>query len=341
MSAAIPPIRQTEIVHEVIESVVQLTEQRDEQALLRSLLETILEMLPGLQASILCLVPASARGEWALDEVCPLPAAMFPITDWLLAEIAGLDAETPSKFVSREGQGYFIWSLGIQEDRRKAIVMRQPVWNSGDLRVTQGLLKIHANYASVLFDSERDTLTGLFNRKKLEQKLSEILTLRGSSQHQRQRDQDSHDYLAAFDIDHFKRINDNYGHLIGDEALIIFAGLVRNALRDADWVFRYGGEEFVALIRGVSAPTIEAILERIRIKVQDHAFPQVGQVTVSIGYTAILDQQLPPNVFEEADKALYYAKAHGRNRVCDYLDLVRRGEIAPEVHPSGSVELFE
>lgn len=340
MSASIPPTQAFELAHEVIQSVVHLTEQRDEQALLRSLLEAVLEMLPGVQASMLCLVPASTRGEWALDEVCPLPAAMFPITDWLVAEIASLDAETPSKLLSRDGQAYFIWSLGIQEDRRKAIVMRQPAWNAADLRIAQGILKIHANYASVLFDSERDTLTGLFNRKKLEQKLGEILTLRGSSHYQRQRDQETDDYLAVFDIDRFKRINDNHGHLIGDEVLIIFAGLVRNALRDIDWVFRYGGEEFVALIRGVSAGTIEAILERLRLKVQDHAFPQVGQVTVSIGYTAITDQKLPSHLFEEADKALYYAKEHGRNRVCDYRDLVRRGEIPAEAHPSGSVELF-
>jgi len=143
------------------------------------------------------------------------------------------------------------------------------------------------------------------------------------------------------DIDHFKRVNDRHGHLMGDEVLLIFAGLVRNALRDIDWVFRYGGEEFVALIKGVSPETIASILERIRVKVQDHPFPQIGQLTVSTGYTAIIDQQLPAYVFEEADKALYYAKEHGRNQVCDYRGLMSRGELAPERVLGGTVELFD
>lgn len=169
--------------------------------------------------------------------------------------------------------------------------------------------------------------------------MSELLSARISG-FNREQDKGKADYLAVFDIDHFKRVNDNHGHLIGDEVLLIFSGLVRNALRDADWVFRYGGEEFVALIKGVSPEVISVILERIRVKVQNHPFPQVGQVTVSVGYTPIIDQVLPPHVFEEADKALYYAKEHGRNQVCDYRELVGSGELVPEERISGSVELF-
>jgi diguanylate cyclase (GGDEF)-like protein len=339
MSNTPPPSTQSEITHELIESVVNLTEQRDEVTLLRSLLEVILEMLPGVQAGIVWLVPGPESGQWIQDETCPLPQPAFPITDGLLAEIASLKSETPTRQFSRDGQSYLISCLGIQEGRRNGIVVRQSEWIPADLRIAQGMIKIHANYAKLLFDSERDTLTGLYNRKKMEQKLSELLAARNSG-YNRERDKGTADYLAVLDIDHFKRINDNFGHLIGDEVLLIFAGLVRNALRDADWVFRYGGEEFVALVKGVSSETIGVVLERIRTKVQDHPFPQVGQVTVSIGFTPIIDQTLPPHVFEEADKALYYAKEHGRNRVCDYRELVGSGELAPDEHISGSVELF-
>ena len=333
------PSKQSEITHEVIESVVHLTEQRDELTLLRSLQESILEMLPAVQMSMICLVPGQQHAQWIRDEAFPLPKPMFPVTDSLVAEAASLSAETPARQSRQDGQSYLISSLGIQEEKRKAIVIRQPEWDMTDLRIAQGMLKIYSNYARMLFDSERDTLTGLYNRKKLEQKLSELLTGRLNGRN-RKNDQNTDDYLAVFDLDHFKRINDNHGHLIGDEVLLIFAGLMRNALRDVDWVFRYGGEEFVVLIKDVSAPTIMAILERIRVRVQNHAFPQVGQVTVSIGYTAIADQKLPPYVFEEADKALYYAKEHGRNQVCDYRELVRSGELAAEEHVSGSIELF-
>jgi len=333
------PSKQSEITHEVIESVVHLTEQRDELTLLRSLQASILEMLPTVQASMICLVPGPQLGQWVQDTACPLPKPMFPVTDRLVDEAASLNSEAPSRQLVQEGQSYLICSLGLLDERRKAIVLRQPEWVPADLRIAQGMLKIYANYAKMLFDSERDTLTGLYNRKKLEQKLGELLVGQINGR-KRKHDQDTADYLAVFDLDHFKRINDNYGHLIGDEVLLVFAGLMRNTLRDVDWVFRYGGEEFVVLIKDVSPETITAILERIRAKVQTHGFPQVGQVTVSIGYTAIADQELPSYVFEEADKALYYAKENGRNQVCDYRELVYSGKLAPEERLSGSVELF-
>jgi diguanylate cyclase (GGDEF)-like protein len=338
MSVAKLPSRQSEITHEVIESVVHLTEQRDELTLLRSLQHSIIEMLPEVQVAMVCLALDADR-RWVNDAACPMPSPMFPISDVVMAEIVDLDPEKSIKQHEEDGQIYLMGSLGAQDERRKAIMIRQAEWNDADLRIAHGMLNIYANFARVLFDSERDTLTGLYNRKKLEQKLGELLAgrMRG---HNRQRDDNTTDYLAVFDIDHFKRINDNHGHLMGDEVLLIFAGLVRNALRDVDWVFRYGGEEFVALIKGVPPGTISLILERVRVAVQDHAFPQVGQVTVSIGFTAIAEQTLPPYVFQEADKALYYAKEQGRNRVCDYSQLVASGALSRDEPLSGSVELF-
>ncbi len=334
-----PDSERSDTAYQLIESVVTLTEQRDELTLLRSLLEAILEMLPGGEAALVWLVSGKERGQWIEDPNSPLPKPMFPVTDWLLDALTGLSAEAPMKEFEQAGQRYLISSLGFMEGRRKAIVIRKPLWSATDIQTAHGMIKIHANYARLLFDSERDTLTGLYNRKKMEQKMSELLSARASG-YNREQDSGRADYLAVLDIDHFKRVNDNFGHLIGDEVLLIFSGLVRNALRDADWVFRYGGEEFVALLKGVPPKVIGNIVERIRVKVMNHAFPQVGQVTVSIGYTTIADQKLPPHVFEEADKALYYAKEHGRNQACDYRGLVSSGELAAEEHISGSVELF-
>ena len=333
------PASQPRITREVIESVVHLTEQRDELTLLRSLQESILEMLPGVQVSMLCLVSTPERGQWLLDRECPLPEPQFPVTGSLVAEASLLNAEESTRLLAQDGHSYLISSLGLRADRRKAIVIRQAEWSSADRLIADGMLRIYDNYARVLFDSERDTLTGLYNRKKLEQKMTELLAARLSGYH-RERDQGTADYLAVLDIDHFKRVNDTYGHLIGDEVLIIFAGLVRNTLRDVDWVFRYGGEEFVVLVKGVSPEMIKVIMERIRVKVQTHTFPQIGRVTVSVGYTAITNQTLPPYVFEEADKALYFAKEHGRNQVCDYSGLLSSGELVEEERASGSIDLF-
>lgn len=335
MSAA----KRSENAYQLIESVVTLTEQRDELTLLRSLLEAIQEMLPGGEAALVWLVPGTECGQWVEDAGSPLPKPKIPVDGWLLDELSRLSAEAPMKELEWDGQRYLISSLGFMEGRRKAIVIRKSKWTMTDMQTAQGMIKIHANYARLLFDSERDTLTGLYNRKKMEQKMSELLSARANG-FNREQDSGRADYLAVLDIDHFKCVNDTFGHLIGDEVLLIFSGLIRNALRDADWVFRYGGEEFVALIKGVPPEVIGDIIERIRVKVQNHAFPQVGRVTVSIGYTTIADQKLPPHVFEEADKALYYAKEHGRNQACDYRGLLGSGEIAAEEHISGTVELF-
>jgi len=324
--------------HDVIESVVQMTEQRDEVTLLCSLQNSILEMLPGVQTSMICLVQDSA-GCWVPDPACFLPTPMFPVPDELIVALTRLDSQTLINQFSHDGEAFLIGCLGIQDDRRKAIMIRQREWNAADLSIATGMIKICANFIRVLFDSERDTLTGLYNRKKLEQKMAELLAGRMSGNH-RKKDGSTVDYLAVFDIDHFKRVNDVYGHLMGDEVLLVFAGLVRNTLRDVDWVFRYGGEEFVALIKGVAPEIISRILDRVRAKVEHHEFPQVGQVTVSIGFTSIADQILPTYIFEEADKALYYAKEQGRNRICDYRELVKSGVLAAEVHKSGSIEIF-
>lgn len=339
MPVAMRPSRQSKITHEVIESVAQLTEQRDELTMLRKLQASILEMLPGTQVCVLCLVPGPQGGQWIPDSACALPEPMFQIVDSLIAEAATLDPDLPARQMSHDGWNYLASGLDVAEGWRKVAVLRQREWTSADLRIAQGMLKIYVNFARMLFNSERDTLTGLYNRKKLEQKLGELLAGRIKGRN-RKRDRGTDDYLAVLDLDHFKRINDNHGHLIGDEVLLIFAGLVRSTLRDVDWVFRYGGEEFVVLIKDVSPETIVVILDRIRTRVQNHGFPQVGQVTVSIGYTVIADQELPPYVFEEADRALYYAKENGRNRVCDYRELVDSGRLAPEARHSGSIELF-
>lgn len=121
MPAGMSPSKQCEITHDVIRSVVHLTEQCDELTLLRSLLESILEMLPGVPASLLCVVPD--RGGWTLDETCSLPEPMFPIADWLMAEVGSLSADAPTRQFTREGLGYLISSMGIQDNQRKAIVM--------------------------------------------------------------------------------------------------------------------------------------------------------------------------------------------------------------------------
>ena len=146
--------------------------------------------------------------------------------------------------------------------------------------------------------------------------------------------------FAIFDIDHFKRINDSLGHLYGDEVLLIFTDLMRESFRFNDLLFRYGGEEFVAVLGETDLRTALLVLERFRTTVAQHKFPQINQVTVTIGVTQITPQLLPSTLIDRADKALYHGKNHGRDQV-NAFEWLEGGRVAGrEAASSRNIELF-
>lgn len=195
-------------------------------------------------------------------------------------------------------------------------------------RVLSQLLEFYQHFLSLLDDNERDNLTGLLNRKTLFEQITKIQrTLQ--NRHRRKSDTSAGNYcIAMLDLDHFKRVNDTYGHIYGDEALLQFANLMRESFRENDQLFRYGGEEFIVLLHNVGAVQAQNALERFRVKVGSHAFSQIGQMTTSIGVALIRDHELPAEAINRADSALYYAKEHGRNQVSAYEELVAQGLLA-------------
>jgi diguanylate cyclase (GGDEF)-like protein len=125
--------------------------------------------------------------------------------------------------------------------------------------------------------------------------------------------------LMFFDIDHFKKLNDNYGHLAGDQALREFAGIVAEMLRTEDLFARYGGEEFVILLRDTNAENSFLIAERVRRKIEQNRFMWEGErlpVTTSVGVSTLHQQNYPDPqaLVQAADEFLYRAKRGGRNR---------------------------
>jgi diguanylate cyclase (GGDEF)-like protein len=148
-------------------------------------------------------------------------------------------------------------------------------------------------------------------------------------------------WLGVVDIDKFKSINDNYGHLFGDEVLLLVARIMKQTFRGADQLFRFCGEEFVVVLDRATAEGAHIAFERLRAAIEKHAFPQVGKVTISLGYTEINPKDAPSTCVERADAALYYAKEHGRNNVRNHEELVAAGELKPtESTAKDSVELF-
>lgn len=219
------------------------------------------------------------------------------------------------------------------------------------LDVLMGVFQVYQNYQSLLDYSERDALTGLFNRKTFDEQFSRRV-MNGLDNRPAAANEsfladestaaDEHDpiqqWLAVVDIDHFKQVNDRFGHLYGDEVLILVANILRSSFRSHDRIFRFGGEEFVVLLRSTSLSVAHKVFNRFRMAAQEYNFPQVGRVTVSLGFVSTTKGS-PVEILGQADQALYYAKEHGRNQVCFYDDLVANGHLAAKV-ANDDVELF-
>jgi len=208
------------------------------------------------------------------------------------------------------------------------------------------LLQIYTNHRQLIDYSERDSLTGLLNRKTFDTRFARMAcqvtaheAAKNPAEEERRRHAggESH-WLAVVDIDHFKRINDCYGHLYGDEVLILIANILRASFRAQDRIFRFGGEEFVILLRSVTLTSARRALERFRENVEHYSFPQVGRVTLSIGFTGIGNDS-PVEILGHADQALYYAKQHGRNQVRFYDELVSSGALSHGLS-NQTMELF-
>ena len=207
-----------------------------------------------------------------------------------------------------------------------------------EIRYLDYLVRIYANHLLLLDKKERDALTGLLNRQSFEERVSNVL--RFNTREGRRRSDGGYSHLAVLDIDFFKRVNDRFGHLYGDEVLLLFGRIMEESFRVTDLLFRYGGEEFVVLLSEVEDHDAERVLDRFRGAVGSYEFPKVGQVTVSIGFTALHPTEMPSEVVDKADKALYYAKYNGRDQVCFYDRLVDQGKITEEAVEEGEIELF-
>lgn len=165
-------------------------------------------------------------------------------------------------------------------------------------------------YREAVMTSLQDSLTGVGNRKALMNTLNREVQLADRYQQPLS--------LLVIDIDHFKLINDNYGHSSGDEVLKELAKAICSIARQTDLTFRYGGEEFVVLLNKTSAEGAAVIAERIRqriakLKLETHG--ELIRVTASIGLSTRLPNETGDELFQRADAALYRAKNSGRNKV--------------------------
>ncbi len=168
--------------------------------------------------------------------------------------------------------------------------------------------------------ANKDFLTKLYNRRGFEDHCNEIIELA-------KRD-GSKISIAMFDIDHFKKVNDTYGHDEGDRVLKFIADTLIDIGRASDIIGRFGGEEFI-FIMPPKTDKEESIIatERIRLYIQNHPLEHIGKVTISVGIATLLPnqndntKQIADTLRKQADEALYFAKQHGRNKVVHFDDI--------------------
>lgn len=168
-------------------------------------------------------------------------------------------------------------------------------------------LRSNQRQASLAFLADNDPLTGLGNRRALRHDLTSLVSQNGQ--------QNLNLALAMLDLDHFKQVNDEYGHAAGDRVLVDLAGILAESTRESDHGYRFGGEEFVLILQGVDAAGLESALNKLLERIRDRLKSPGGPVTVSIGATRVLSDDTVHSCFSRADQAMYKAKAGGRDRL--------------------------
>ncbi|WP_006787838.1 GGDEF domain-containing protein [Thiorhodospira sibirica] len=173
--------------------------------------------------------------------------------------------------------------------------------------VEQRTQELQTAMQKITYLATTDKLTGIANRSKIDEVLEHEL-------HRAARYQ-SRFALILFDIDHFKRVNDGFGHLTGDRVLQEFTNLVAQRIRQSDIFGRWGGEEFILLCQDTDADNARRLAEDLRQKIANHRFGEIKHATASFGVTLYIPDDTADAIIARADRALYQSKQSGRNRV--------------------------
>lgn len=208
---------------------------------------------------------------------------------------------------------------------------------------------MYLEQSALLDQARRDPLTGLLNRRSFDETITAIVEGRTNPFHldpferTRRRATDGRPgsyWVGTMDIDRFKSINDRFGHLYGDEILLLVARIMRETFRRSDFLFRFGGEEFVAVVEAADAERARVAFERLRRRIDGHDFSRAGHVTISCGATRLEPAAQPLEMLGRADRALYHAKHNGRNQTHFYETLRSGNLIPPAESAQARLELF-
>lgn len=252
------------------------------------------------------------------------------ITDWMMPQLDGVGLIQNIRSNSQKSYTYIIMLTAI-DDKPKVVkglesgadeYLTKP-FDKMELmaRVASGvrILKLEEQltlaHQQMEYLAMHDGLTGLFNRRAMEERIGSELSRAGREKRTLS--------LILLDIDHFKAINDQYGHQAGDNTLRQLAQILTGNLRQYDCAGRWGGEEFILVLPDTNQSDAHTIAERLRIKTSETKFLLENNtplsVQISLGIACVSDHYPSLSKFvDAADQALYQAKQSGRNRVCSY-----------------------
>jgi len=335
--------------HNVVDHIAAFTSFRDIDLLEVSLLKSTYNILTPSELKLLKLDNSNqpvkqvnyqnGEPEVIYDEI--------EVSGTIIQAVEYMDSADIREY-SSSANGLFYTIILLHNSQSYAsylIVINKEQLSEAGSFIVSGMIQVYQNFSDLLIESQTDELTGLANRKTFDQMISkvydEILFNDPDDYPDEQRElATSMFWLAIVDIDHFKQVNDTFGHIYGDEVLVLLANIMKESFRENDLIFRFGGEEFVVILRAPDQEACSNALERFREKVQDTDIPRVGNITVSLGYVKMLKSIFHMTLLSYADQALYFSKDNGRNRATFFDDIVETGDAQLESLDIGDIDLF-
>ena len=218
-----------------------------------------------------------------------------------------LNSTGESKYIGRMNEMYGLGKDGYNFPVELSVSM----WKIKGETFYSGIVRDITRRKQLENDLEKlattDRLTQAFNRTKFQEVIKQELERAKRYYHSLS--------VAMFDIDHFKKVNDTYGHAVGDSVLQTLTKIVKENLREIDYLVRWGGEEFILIAPETDIERARVLAERIRKATESYKFDQAGTITVSFGITEYKPDDTEDTLIKRADDAMYEAKKKGRNRV--------------------------
>jgi diguanylate cyclase (GGDEF)-like protein len=328
----------------IVNHIQKFTSQRDNELIAYSLMQSVQDMLsPHFQSIVtlsrsghICRQFVLKRGQGT----CLIEN--FEIDPKFDESIEYMEDNALTEYVLRTESGYTLYYLinATRKESKYFVLSTEIKLAKVQLYLLSGMFNIFKNYNELLNDAQTDQLTGLLNRKTFESSINRYWEQNVHSYNgveKRADFEEGSSWVAIIDIDHFKNINDTYGHLFGDEILILVSNILKKSFRSDDLLFRFGGEEFVVLMRNLTEADCFNKLNEIRNTIEEYDFPKVGSVTISAGACMFFGDLFYMTILDYADKALFESKSKGRNQVTIYeTSQIQTAQIIDD----GDVDLF-